>query len=339
MKRLYFLSALLALLIFTSCDSKMILPNASGAVFEVLVVIDDSIWKTPEGKEVFDLINADMLDVPQKEPLFKMSRVNHAGFDNLLRPARNILIVDVAPRYTQPKVSYGKDRWARRQAVVTLTMPSRDGITKLLEANGKKIQDFFIKSERHTYQDYLKTSHNSQMENEAFKRFGIEMLIPFEMTNYHYGENFMWVSNGGVKARQDLVIYSYPYTSVDNLKLENLIHKRDSVLKVNIPGPDEGSYMGTELVYHTPSLNEISLNKAYCAEIHGLWKVMNGGLMGGPFVSHTRIDEINNKVITIEGFVFAPEKDKRNYIRQLEAVLYTVRMPQEVNEVIVQKKK
>ena len=198
---------------------------------------------------------------------------------------------------------------------------------------------FFIKSERKTYQDYLKSSHNSQMESEAFKRFGIQILIPFEMTNNNYGENFMWISNGGVKARQDLVIYSYPYTDVKNLELNNLIHKRDSILKANIPGPDEGSYMGTELVYHTPSLNEIAINNAYCAEVHGLWKVMNGGLMGGPFVSHTRIDEINNRVITIEGFVFAPERDKRNYIRQLEAILYTVRMPQEVNEVIVQKKK
>ncbi len=339
MKRIILLCALSALFILTSCDSKMILPNASGAVFEVLVVINDSVWKTSEGKAIFDLINADMLDVPQKEPLFKMSRVNHAEFDNLLRPARNILIVDVDSRYTQPKVSYAHDRWARRQAVVILTMPSRQGITTLLDKNGKKIQDFFIKSERKTYQDYLETSHSSQMEAEAFKRFGIQILIPFEMTNYNYGENFMWISNGGVKARQDIVIYSYPYTNVENLKLENLIHKRDSVLKANIPGPEEESYMGTELVYHTPSLNEIAVNNAYCAEVHGLWKVMNGGLMGGPFVSHTRIDEINNRVITIEGFVFAPERDKRNYIRQLEAVLYTARMPHEVNEVVVQKKK
>ncbi|MBR5470285.1 MAG: DUF4837 family protein [Paludibacteraceae bacterium] len=339
MRKIFYLVIISTLLIFTSCDSKMILPNASGAVFEVLVVVDDSVWKAPEGKEVFELINADMLDVPQKEPMFKMSRVNHAEFDNLLRPARNILIVDVAPRYTQPKISFAHDRWARRQAVVTLTMPSKKGITELLEKNGEKIQNFFIKSERKTYQDYLKSSHNSQMESEAFKRFGIQILIPFEMTNYNYGENFMWISNGGVKARQDLVIYSYPYTDVKNLELNNLIHKRDSILKANIPGPDEGSYMGTELVYHTPSLNEIAINNAYCAEVHGLWKVMNGGLMGGPFVSHTRIDEINNRVITIEGFVFAPERDKRNYIRQLEAILYTVRMPQEVNEVIVKKKK
>ena len=133
MKRIIFLCVLPALFIFTSCDSKLILPNASGAVFEVLVVINDSIWKTSEGKAIFDLINEDMLDVPQREPIFKMSRVNHAEFDNLLRPARNILIVDVDSRYTQPKVSFAHDCWARRQAVVTLTMPSRNSINILLE--------------------------------------------------------------------------------------------------------------------------------------------------------------------------------------------------------------
>ncbi len=339
MKKILLLCVCVLTLVLSSCNSGLVLPNATGAAFEVLVVVDDSVWRQPEGRAIFDLMNADMPDVPQVEPMFKMSRVKHVEFDYLLQPTRNILIVEVSPRYTQPRISYSTDVWARRQAVVRLTMPSRDGITTLLEKHGKKIQDFFVKSERKTYQNYLASAHNSQMEKKAFDQFGIKMLIPFEMIHYNFGDNFMWLSNGSANVRQDLVIYSYPYTSLDNLKPENLIHMRDSVMKANIPGPDEGSYMGTELVYHTPSVREIAVNDAYCVEMHGLWRVMNGGLMGGPFVSHTRIDELNNRIITVEGFVFAPEKDKRNYIRQLEAMLYTVQMPQEVNEVIVQKTK
>ena len=51
--------------------------------------------------------------------------------------------------------------------------------------------------------------------------------------------------------------------------------------------------------------------------------------MGGPFVSHTRLDEVNQRVITAEIFVFAPEKKKRNTLRRLESSLYTLRLPQE----------
>ena len=59
--------------------------------------------------------------------------------------------------------------------------------------------------------------------------------------------------------------------------------------------------------------------------------MVNGGSMGGPFYSHTRLDEINQRVITVEGFVFAPGTKKRNHIRFLEAVLFTAKLPQDIN--------
>jgi hypothetical protein len=89
--------------------------------------------------------------------------------------------------------------------------------------------------------------------------------------------------------------------------------------------------MGTELKYAEPEFKEIWVNGGYCAELKGLWKIFNGGGMGGPFYSHTRLDEINQRVITIEGFVFAPGTTKRNHIRYLESVLYSAKLPQEIN--------
>ena len=62
--------------------------------------------------------------------------------------------------------------------------------------------------------------------------------------------------------------------------------------------------------------------------MRGLWRVQ-GDMMGGPFVSLTRLDEQNNRVIVAEGFVYAPETEKRNFIRRIEAALYTLRLPGE----------
>ena len=64
-------------------------------------------------------------------------------------------------------------------------------------------------------------------------------------------------------------------------------------------------------------------NGLYIAELRGLWK-LEKGFMGGPFVSHTTIDTVYNRVVTIDGYVFAPNRDKRNLIRQVEAIINTL---------------
>ena len=72
----------------------------------------------------------------------------------------------------------------------------------------------------------------------------------------------------------------------------------------------------------------ISVKGGYAYEARGLWYMENDG-MGGPFVSHSRVDTVNNNVIVVEGFVFAPEKMKRGLIRRVEGALYTLNLPKE----------
>jgi hypothetical protein len=57
---------------------------------------------------------------------------------------------------------------------------------------------------------------------------------------------------------------------------------------------------------------------------------MVGDAMGGPYVARTLYlptpgKELQAGVFTIFTFVYAPESTKRNKIRQLEAVLYTIK--------------
>jgi hypothetical protein len=54
---------------------------------------------------------------------------------------------------------------------------------------------------------------------------------------------------------------------------------------------------------------------------------MKNDAMGGPFIMkgvQTRKDQKDYKVI-VDCFVYAPEMKKRNLMRQLEAVLYTIK--------------
>jgi hypothetical protein len=71
-----------------------------------------------------------------------------------------------------------------------------------------------------------------------------------------------------------------------------------------------------------PVVKRIDFNGSFAVEMRGMWE-LEGDFMGGPFVSYTLVDEIQNRVVTIEGFVYNPGNDKKNLLRQVEALIYT----------------
>ena len=105
-----------------------------------------------------------------------------------------------------------------------------------------------------------------------------------------------------------------------------MLHKRDSIMKANIPGAREGMYMATDTLL--TEVKDITVKKQYAKEMRGLW-FMEGDMMGGPFVSHARLDHINARVVVVEAFVYSPEKLNRNVMRKMEAALYTLKLPEE----------
>ena len=58
-------------------------------------------------------------------------------------------------------------------------------------------------------------------------------------------------------------------------------------------------------------------------------------MMGGPFISHTAIDEIHQRIITIEGCIYAPQQKKRTAIRTLEAAILTAQLPTMMEEITI----
>ena len=57
-------------------------------------------------------------------------------------------------------------------------------------------------------------------------------------------------------------------------------------------------------------------------QTRGMWEVKND-FMGGPFVSHSFYSPDGEDIIVAEAFVYAPRYDKRQYLRQVESLLYS----------------
>ena len=335
MKKIQIITALSLVILLISCKGAgtgRVLPSATGARFELLVVMDNAEWNSPVGRSVFNLFDRDMESLPQSEPMMKISHVNHVNFSDILRPSRNILFVDISSeRYTQPKITYVKNYYAYPQAFVRITTPDEASLARAIEDHGEDIVNYFIVSERERTMHFHKQDLNNEAVREVKDMFGIEIDIPVDLKRSVKSDDFYWITNDNAGIRQDLIVYSYPYTDPNTFTYDFLNAKRDSVVKYNVPGEFEGSYMGTEYKYAHPIMREITVNGEYAVEIRGLWKILHGGAMGGPYYSLTRLDEANQRIVTVEGFVFAPGANKRNAIRTLEAVVHSTRLPLDMN--------
>ena len=48
--------------------------------------------------------------------------------------------------------------------------------------------------------------------------------------------------------------------------------------------------------------------------------------MSGPFVNYVIEDKVNNRLIVVEGFAFAPSVQKRDYMFELEAIIKSLKI-------------
>ena len=280
-------------------------------------------WDGPAGQAIKGELTSEVPGLPQAEPAFKISYVIPDHFKGLLTYVRNILIVEVDPSiYTKVSLSVERNRWANNQVVMTLKAPSNEDITEYIKEHPRTIVDYFNQVERDRTLAQLTKNHSQIVEDLARKNFDVTLYVPTDMTYYRDTTGFLWTSNNAGTGRSDIVIYDFPYTDANTFTEEFLVNMRDSVMKANMPGTYPGSYMKTnkDRITYTPT----TIDGEYAGVLRGLWE-MEGDMMGGPFVSHARLDKKNNRIVVVEGFVYAPETDKRNFMRRTESALHSLR--------------
>ncbi len=305
----------------------LLMPNASGLPYEMLVVMDDAQWDRPLGRAVFNVLDSDVPGLPQSERSFRISRVEPDGFNsNMFKIMRNVIKVDIQNIYTQPKFKFARNVYSYPQMIMTLQAPDEESLTEYINNNQQSIIDFFTKAEMNREIENLRERHNPEVSRLAEEILDVDIWVPWELNKFKRGKDFLWASTNVGKKDMNLVLYSYPYTDKNTFTLDYFLQKRDSVMKANIPGGPKGSYMTTnhDYVY----VEDGAVRGKYAQIARGLWRIQ-GDRMGGPFVSHSRVDEANGRVVVAEAFIYAPESLKRDLLRRMEAALYTLQLPQQ----------
>ena len=319
MKKIFLvLSALLAL---CSCkNTKALLPNVSGKAGEIIVVIDKTDWEGNLGSKVRDLLACDCPFLAQREPLYSLVNVPPGGFGDLFKVHRNIVYFNINPQIDSSGIRYRSDVWATPQCMVQIGAPTAEKAAELLDENGKKIVSFIEQSERDRVIRNSIRYEEREIAPKVSEVFGGSPHFPMGYKLKKLTSDFGWIADEKQYTLQGILIYKYPVSGND-LTLNKIIAKRNAVLKDNVPGMFENTWMTTG-TFMPPSLEFIHFRGRDFAQVRGLWEVEND-YMGGPFVSHSFYSPDGSQIICAEAFVYAPKYDKRQYLRQVESILFS----------------
>ncbi|MBR6141518.1 MAG: DUF4837 family protein [Bacteroidaceae bacterium] len=315
------------LLLLASCTKEQIFPQASGRPYEVLVVLDEQTWNAPAGRALFDILDTDVPCLPQSERSFHITQIEPKDLNANFSIFRNIIQVNIdKTQYSRTGMRFMRNKFAMDQIVLTINSPSLEDFRQFCIDHKQEVIDFLTRTEMNRLIKELEKKYSKVTYDLAWQIFTCRFHAPKELTAYKKGEQFFWTSNNTASGLENICMYSYPYEGPETFNREYMMAKRDSVMKANLPGEKPGMYMKTDSL--CTIVKPIVVHKRYAMEMRGLW-YMEHDAMGGPFVSHSSVDTETNRVIVVEGFVYAPEKMKRGLIRRLEGSLYTLQLPAE----------
>ncbi len=314
--------ALAAAAISCKDKGKSLLPNVSGKAGEIIIVMDKENWDGDLGASVRNVMAGDCPWLANPEPMFTLVNVSPSGFADLFKIHRNIFTFNIDPSVTEEGVVYRTDRWAHPQTLVQLNAKTPESAKQIFDENGEKVAGVFEQAERDRIIANSKLYEEVSIA-EAVRKFtgGGAPHFPSGYKLRKETDDFMWISDDKQYTTQGIFIYKYPASEVNNFSLESIIAHRNEFMKANVPGQRDSSYMTTS-TFIQPSVEFIRFRGRQFAQCRGFWEVVND-YMGGPFVSHSFYSKDGKWIIVLDGWVYAPKYDKRQYLRQVEAVMYS----------------
>ncbi len=301
-------------------------PRSMGNTSEILVVVqNEEQWGNPVGKSIKDYFGQIQYGLSQGEPIYKLSHVKSSSFNNLFQKHRNILMIDIDAKAKNSKVELFKDYWAKPQRVFKVIAPSMEAFLKIFQQHKSAMMQQFNETERERILSVFRPDNNLKVVKKVMNKFGLKMVIPSGFYVAKTKPGFMWIRREAESFSQALVIISVPYKDTLQFSLRSINARTNRYLKQYIPGPTESSYMAIDQKFMLPRAKVVNdFFTDYAVEVRGLWRVEHD-FMGGPFLSYSFVDWRKNQIVTMMGYVYQPNKPKRNLLLQLESLIYSTR--------------
>lgn len=338
------LPVLLLLLISSACNNSSRktstnpsdLPDASGGYSDVIVVVSDDVWKNKIEEDLKFLLSSPIKGLYNPEPNFDITKINKASFSGLFQVQRAILLIEKDPKAQRTGLFNIEKKYAEGQLMLKVVGKSTQDISDILFVNSVTLQKSFETHRLKALKQNAFENRSAAIINKIREKQGFTIEVPNGYQIIHNNEEIMYCSKQskamcdyGIRQecyyQNGIFVSLYDYDAQNQLDQKAIIKKRNELTKAYVFGPErkEKTYMEVEDEFE-PHFERSELDGNYCSITKGWWNMVNA-TMGGPFVNLTFVNKDNNKVVMIDGFCFAPNFDKRQFILEMEAIARTIR--------------
>lgn len=300
-------------------NGEIYLPQSSGQINSLAVVIENNLWKGAVGDTIRKYFASPVEGLSTEEPIFSLHQIPPQIFTDNTRNSRNILIIK---ENNSNKVTLKENLYARPQKVAVITGKTNRDITCEIQEHFKKLVNEFKNNDIQENQLRFQKALNTDETIE--KSLGFKLMMPAVYKIVKKENNFFWIERQIKGGTANIIIYEMPLNSIPqgDARAEAIVKMRDSIGKRYIPGREEGMYMITESAF-APSIYNTKIKGRNTIESKGLWEVKNF-LLGGPYVNYVIEDAPNKRLVVVEGFVSAPMTDKRDHLFELESIIKSI---------------
>lgn len=291
-----------------------------GKTNEVAVIIDDQLWNGDIGDSIRNKFASPILGLPQEEPLFTLNQYPVKLLEGFMTNNRNIIIIK---KEAKSRFKITENEYVTPQTVIHISGRTVQELLDTIQANDSLIVDKIKKSEIKLYQEKIKSDSVFDI-SKIKEQFNIKIDVPIKYRMVMHGKKFIWLKKEITSGNLSLIFYQIPITSIkDNANTINKIIKiRDSIGKIYIHGAVPRTRMITEPAF-SPFLSKVKIFGRETFETKGNWELLHD-FMGGPFINYAIVDKPNSRILVIEGFCYAPSKQKRDLMFELEAIIKSV---------------
>lgn len=302
-------------------SKKVYKPKSSGKLNDLLLVVNDDLWKGGVGDAVRNYISSEIYGLPQKEPYFNIRQLSEVLFKDFVRSNRIILQLEISQ---ENEVKFYKDPYASPQKMIVVKAPSKRELIELINDRALDIISNFRETE---FNEKQRRVNKSLFDNSIIKNnLGIDIKFSSAYRIAKSTKNFFWIRRDTENGSLNLLLYSLPLRNFKNTSSfqEFIIKSRDSISQAEIPGPIEDAFMTTERSYK-PLSSYTLISGISTFQTKSLWKV-EGAFMSGPFINFCITDKENSRFLIAEGFVYAPAKSKRDFLFELETMIRSIKL-------------
>lgn len=313
---------LLVTSVLISCNSKAVkqVSETARKTNEVSVIIDDQLWNGEVGDSVRNKFASPVIGLPQEEPVFTLNQYPVKLLEGFMNNSRNIIVIKKESK-SQFRMEYNE--YANPQIVVHISGKTVKELLDTIQANDSLMITKFRQSEIKVFQNRIKQDSLIDIINLK-EKFNIKLAIPSKYKMVMHGKKFIWYKKDITSGNVSLVFYQIPLNSIkdDNKTISRIKFIRDSIGRIYIHGAVPRTRMITEPAF-SPYISRTKIFNKPTFETRGNWELLHES-MNGPFINYAILDKANKRILVIEGFCYAPSKQKRDLMFELEAIIKSV---------------